>query len=166
MFVLRPRDIAWMEPVLNELSMPHESIYNISNWAYNVKGLDGGWLISDRGTVDAYRLAFQYGISDAVMVGSRTVSEEGCNCNIIMNGNEIEKSGYLWQPYEVCKWPQLYDIDNNLTQKISDQRTFLQSKGYISSRKYPAQIFVTYTGKNYPSQPFLNRNTQDFLNGT
>ena len=105
MFVLRPMNIAWSESLLSEDSKVSESLYDISSWAYNVKGLDGGWFISDRNCLDAYRLAFQYGISDAILVGSRTVSEEGCN--IMLDDNTISKRGYLWQPYEVCSWSQL-----------------------------------------------------------
>ena len=83
----------------------------------------------------------------------------------MLDDNTISKRGYLWQPYEVCSWPQLSNIDPDLTQKISDQRKLLQSHGYISSRKYPAQIFVSYSGKSYPSREFLNRQTYDFLQG-
>lgn len=162
MFVLRPSMVSWSKSILNENLQPHESLFEIPCWAYNVQGLDGGWMISNRNALDAYRLAFQYGISDAVMVGSRTVSEEGCNKHFT---DGSAKLGYLWQSYEVCKWPSLYDIDMKLFSKIEEQRKLLQNLGHISQRQYPAQIFVTYSGLPYPMRDFLNSQTCDFLEG-
>ncbi len=49
----------------------------VSEIAFNLKGKDGGGLIANGAAVDAYRLGMQYGLADAVMVGSNTVSIEG-----------------------------------------------------------------------------------------
>jgi hypothetical protein len=48
-------------------------------WSYNFNGLDGGWLISKSNAIDAFRMAIQYGLSDAVMIGAKSVSLEGCD---------------------------------------------------------------------------------------
>ena len=162
MFVLRPSMASWTASILNEDSQPSDKLFDIPGWAYNVHGLDGGWMISNRNALDAYRLALQYGISDAVMVGSRTVSEEGCNQEFT---DGSPKLGYLWQPYEVCKWPSLFDVDVKLSLKIEEQRKLLQNLGHLSARRYPAQIFVTYSGLHYPERDFLNGQTRDFLEG-
>ena len=69
MFVMRPARDTWKAPVTD-----FTSLYNIRDWCFNFKGLDGGGLIADGSVVDGYRLALQYGISDAVMVGSQTIA--------------------------------------------------------------------------------------------
>jgi len=69
MFVMRPAREKWKTDVTDFSSM-----YNIHDWCFNFKGLDGGGLIADGSVVDGYRLALQYGICDAVMVGSQTIA--------------------------------------------------------------------------------------------
>mgnify|MGYP001585033368 CR=1 FL=1 len=71
MFVLRPARIPWSSQVNSK------SFYEVKNWTYNVKGVDGGWMIANGNVVDAYRLALKYGVSDCVIVGSTTASGEG-----------------------------------------------------------------------------------------
>lgn len=80
MFVLRPAHIAWNSPILSTGDRyVNRKLYSVEDWAYNYRGLDGGWLIADRSPFDAFRVALQYGMSDAVIVGTNTVSTEGVN---------------------------------------------------------------------------------------
>ena len=74
MFVLRPAAEAW-DASLGE-AVP-EALRSGQQWCFNVKGFDGGWLIAAGNPLDAYRLSLQYGLSDAVIVGSNTVVTEG-----------------------------------------------------------------------------------------
>lgn len=69
------------------------------------------------------------------------------------------KKGYLWQPYNPCLWPNIAAADSQLLEKIYAQRALWQSLGHISSRKFPAQIFITWSGVSYDNGP-------DILNGT
>ena len=108
-------------------------------WCFNVKGYDGGWLIAAGNPLDAYRLSLQYGLSDAVIVGSNTVVTEGLD----HEGHE----GYLWQPYGLAAWSQLATLDNKIGDKIADTRAAWQKLGVLSPRRYPAQIVVTQSGK-------------------
>lgn len=136
MFVLRPAQEAWKAPVLLD---GHPTLYGPKKWAFNVKGADGGWLIANGSVVDAYRLALQYGVSDAVMVGSTTVAKEG-----VPHG---KNPGYLWQPYGPANWPHVKAADPQLYEKIMKQRQEWQRLGYLSNRRYPAQIVITQSGK-------------------
>lgn len=78
MFVLRPAFSAWTSPILSDCRSSTESpLRQIEQWAYNYIGIDGGWLIADRSPFDAFRVALQYGICDAVIIGTNTVSKEG-----------------------------------------------------------------------------------------
>lgn len=74
MFVLRP---AYKVTSNSSESFKECDLHRIEDLAFNYKGIDGGWLIADRNSFDAFRVALQYGISDAVMVGTNTVSKEG-----------------------------------------------------------------------------------------
>jgi hypothetical protein len=81
MFVLRPAYNAWTSPlILERFRQPELSdnqLHRVEDWAYNYKGIDGGYLIADGNAYDSFRVALQYGISDAVIVGTNTVSKEG-----------------------------------------------------------------------------------------
>lgn len=136
MFVLRPAQEGWKAPILVD---GHPTLYEAKKWAFNVKGADGGWLIANGNLVDAYRLALQYGVSDAVMVGSTTVAKEGTPHG--------KNPGYLWQPYGPANWPHIKAADAQLYEKIMRQRKEWQRLGYLSGRKYPAQIVITQSGK-------------------
>lgn len=78
MFVLRPAYEAWTESVVSEHD-PNDvsSMFRAQQWAFNYKGLDGGGFIANGAAVDAFRLGMQYGLADAVMFGSNSVSTEG-----------------------------------------------------------------------------------------
>lgn len=140
MFVLRPARRAWTQPLLDD-GRP-TSMFDVEDWCFNVRGLDGGWLIAGGNPLDAYRLALQYGLADAVIVGSNTVAKEGVDHD--------GKPGYLWQPYEPAKWPQLRSLDPDIESKIHTLRRHWQSLGVLSLRRYPAQIVVSQSGEHRP----------------
>lgn len=136
MFVLRPAATAWSSSLSDDVP---SSLRTGEQWCFNVKGYDGGWLIAAGNPLDAYRLALQYGLSDAVIVGSNTVVTEGLDHD--------DHPGYLWQPYGPAAWPQLAALDSKIGDKIADQRAVWQEMGVLSPRRYPAQIVVTQSGK-------------------
>ena len=137
MFVVRPSIHPWSSPLENNL---YETI---DQWAFNYRGYDGGWLIANHNVLDAFRLALQYGIADAVIVSSMTVAMEG------VDKPSEDRQGYLWQPYAVTEWPHLNEAFPLALELITKQRQAWQQQGYIpTTRKYPAQI--VYTGlSNY-----------------
>ncbi len=136
MFVLRPARVAW-SPADGSVDFA-----SAQDWCFNVRGVDGGWLIAGGNPLDAYRLALQYGLSDAVIVGSNTVAKEGVDHG--------EQPGYLWQPYGPASWPHLAAIDSHLTDRIANVRKDWQRQGVLSSRKWPAQIVVSQSGEHRP----------------
>lgn len=136
MFVLRPAAKAWSASLSSNVPA---GLREAEQWCFNVKGYDGGWLIAAGNPLDAYRLSLQYGLSDAVIVGSNTVVTEGLD----HEGHE----GYLWQPYGPAAWSQLATLDNKIGDKIADTRAAWQKLGVLSPRRYPAQIVVTQSGK-------------------
>ena len=146
MFVLRPSQSSWTgEDII-------ESMYDTSlSWIYNLDGLDGGCVISNGNPVDAFRLALQYALSDAVIVSTHTVSTEGVNRRDA-DGRFIP--GYIWQPYVLCEWPHLKLSEPALMQKLDRQRCIWQTAGYLSDRRYPAQIVFTLSGERHPSAEF------------
>ena len=135
MFVLRPMTTPWTAPVVQD-GVP--CLSEGAGWCHNVSGLDGGGLIADGCAFDAYRLALQYGLSDAVLVGSGTVLTEG----VAHAGNP----GYVWQPYGPASWPHVASAEPQLDRKIGSTRQLWQQQGLLSSRRYPAQIIVTQSG--------------------
>ena len=133
MFVVRPSLHPWSSPLDNNL---YEMV---DQWAFNYRGYDGGWLIANHNVLDAFRLALQYGIADAVIVSSMTVAMEG------VDKPSEDRQGYLWQPYAVTEWPHLKEAFPLALELITKQRQAWQQQGYIpTTRKYPAQI--VYTG--------------------
>jgi hypothetical protein len=77
--------------------------------------------------------------------------------DVVQPDGSIRK-GYLWQAYNPCSWPNIVSADDKLLEKIYEQRVLWQSLGHISKRKYPAQIFITWSGMSYDNGP-------DILNG-
>ena len=135
MTVLRPRERRWTGDIDAEL---HE----VPEWIYAVEGVEGakgGGFVANHNAVDGYRLALQYGISDAVLVGGGTVAAEG-----------MGESGYLWQPY----WPvRRKEVASALAERgvdwdkvIAEQRRLLCDQQYLSRRKFPAQVVITAGG--------------------
>jgi len=143
MFVLRPASVAWKEIDIQS-SMYSDSL----DWAYNLRGIDGGWLVANGSAVDAYRLAMQYALSDAVIMSSNNVSSEGVT---VTAKDGTRKQGHLWQPYYPCSWGHLASSDPELLCRLEEQRCEWQKLGYLSDRKYPAQIIFTVSGRKYPS---------------
>ena len=135
MFVLRPALTGWSAPILQD---GKPVISEVSGWSHNVSGLDGGGFIADGCAFDAYRLGLQYGLSDAVMVGTGTALKEG----VPHDG----QPGYLWQPYGPASWPHVAAAEPELDRKIWGVRQLWQQQGLLSSRRYPAQIIVTRSG--------------------
>jgi hypothetical protein len=154
MFVLRPKYAGWFTQ--NGVASL-KSLFEAESWAYNVVGLDGGGLISGYNAVDAFRLALQYGCSDAVLTGTKSLCFEGCD-NVVHNsdGSSSVRKGYVFQPYVLCEWDQLRKADVNLHAKITEQRQLWQRLGYLSQRLYPAQIAVTSSGIHH-------QDSKDFL---
>ncbi len=138
MFVLRASHQSWDSP-LREGEVP-KSIYDVQDWIYNIKTINGGSPQAAGNVMDGFRLGFQYAISDAVMVGSTTVLNGG------MPSAEGHP-GYLWQPYNCAQWPHMQEADPRMLERFSAQRKKLQELGYASDRRYPAQIVVTRSGK-------------------
>eukprot|EP01031_Cornospumella_fuschlensis_P029891 gene29891-36092_t len=149
MFVLRPAlGKPYSSKVLDDTNQPTSLYDSALDWAFNVNGLDGGWLIANGSAVDAYRLGMQYGLADAVIVGTNTVAAEG----VARDG----KAGYLWQPYGPLSWAHVHAADPDVQLKISRQREAWQQLGYLSLRTFPAQVVFSLSGEAYPA-------TDDFL---
>ncbi|RYG60812.1 hypothetical protein EON64_19060, partial [archaeon] len=144
MFVLRPSlGKPYTEKVLDDNNEPTSLYDSALDWAFNVNGLDGGWLVANGSAVDAYRLGMQYGLADAVIVGTNTVAAEG----VPRDG----KAGYLWQPYGPLSWPHVHAADPDIQLKVARQRAAWQQLGYLSSRVYPAQVVFSWSGEAYPA---------------
>lgn len=141
MFVLRPATVPLVGDI-NSAADTQQLIYNPSlDWIFNVNGVDGGGLISNCHAVDGYRLAMQYALSDAVIFGSNIAANDGVST--------AATPGYLWQGYNVCEWGHIKAIDPELNDKLLRNRQVWQKLGYLSDRKYPAQIVFTKTGQHY-----------------
>ncbi len=137
MFILRPANETWSEPIVktdNSLS-----IYDTQNWVYNIDGLSGGGVIANGNVMDGYRLAMQYAITDAVIIGSNTIINDGTPKD---NGDP----GYVWLPQYCAEWPHLKSADPKMLERFSKQRKLMQKLGYSSKRDYPAQIAVSRSG--------------------
>ncbi len=138
MFILRPAFETWTEkPVQDNGQL---SIYEVKHWVYNIDGLSGGGILANENLMDAYRLAMQYAITDAVIIGSSTIIKDGVP-------KEDGSPGYLWLPHYCAEWPHLKKADPEMMNRFRAQRKLMQRLGYASHRKYPAQIAVTRSGK-------------------
>lgn len=144
MFVVRPALSAWTEPVLAGDGFP-ESMYEAQRWCFNVRGTHGSGLIAAGDRLDAYRLALQYGVVDAVLIGSDTVAKEGVG--------DASAPAYLWQPYVPVRWPRLAAAGPDLLGKIMRLRAQWQRLGVLSPRRYPAQVVVSQSGRSKQGQP-------------
>lgn len=147
MFVLRPVRQPWTAPLGRGRGGLLHALRAAEGWCYNVRGADGGGRIADGNPFDAMRLALQYGVVDAVLVGSGTVLAEG-----MPRGAE---AGYLWQPWSPVAWPQLAPLAPDLLQSIERVRRRWQALGVLSARRWPAQIVVSQSGAQRPGEPDL-----------
>ncbi|MFN2427590.1 MAG: hypothetical protein ABR587_14205 [Candidatus Binatia bacterium] len=145
MMVLRPADAAW-NPV-SPASDFAGAVSTVRDWCFDVDGIGGSWPISAGNTLDAYRLALQYGTVDAVMAGAVTVAREG-----LLKG---ARPGHLWQPYAPLSWPALRPHRDVLEAAIAELRRDWQQLGVVSARRYPAQIAITATGLMPEGSPDL-----------
>jgi hypothetical protein len=147
MFVLRPATQALTGSITCR-DDTCESIYNKDlDWVFNVEGIDGGGLISNCDAVDGYRLAMQYAMSDAVIFGSNMCANDGVTTPTML--------GYLWQAYSLCEWGHIKAADPTLFSKFQRNRELWQQMGYLSDRKYPAQIVFTRSGKHYENSKYF-----------
>lgn len=137
MFILRPGKGTWSDSII--MKDGNLSIYDVDHWIYNIKGLSGGGIIANGNIMDGYRLAMQYAITDAVIIGSNTVVNDGIPDK---NGNP----GYMWMPQYCAGWPHLKAADPEMMDRFLEQRKLMQTLGYASKRDYPAQIAVTRSG--------------------
>jgi len=115
-----------------------------------IEHFNGGGLVANGSSLDAYRLGMQYGLSDAIIMSSNNVSADGVD--------NKHRKGYLCLAYGPCQWPHVAAIDEHLEEKFLRQRGLWHQLGYLSSRKYPAQIVISYSGLKYGDSP-------DFLAG-
>ena len=123
-----------------------------TGWVHNIIGHDGGGALSHGNIFDAYRLALQYGLCDAVMVSSKTVAIEGVHRPATKDGAPA-RDGYIWQPSSVCAWQHVRQFDPLLEGKIAANRREWQRLGYLSHRACPAQIIVTQSGLAHEGSP-------------
>lgn len=137
MFILRPEKDTWSNPIIKEDGTL--SIYNVEHWIYTIDGLSGGAVIANGNIMDGYRLAMQYAISDAVIIGSKSVVNEGIS-------DVHGRPGYMWLPQCCAEWPHLRAADPDMLDRFRKQRKLMQELGYASKRDYPAQIAVTRSG--------------------
>ncbi|NQT60586.1 MAG: hypothetical protein HQ557_16555 [Bacteroidetes bacterium] len=142
MFILRPAHDIWSEPPVR--ANGSLSIYDVVHWIYNIDGLSGGGVIANGNVMDGYRLAMQYAISDAVIIGSSTIINDGVP-------KKDGSPGYLWLPQHCAEWPHLKTADPGMMDRFREQRKLMQQLGYASQREYPAQIAVTRSGNKTKS---------------
>lgn len=140
MFVTRPLARAWQQPILMPDGAP--DLGRLCQLVANVRGAEGGSLISGGNAFDAERLALHYGLVDAVLIGSGTLFAEGYSQRVGNVGR-----GYLWQDYTPLAWPQLADRAAVVAAGIRSTRRSWQRLGVLSSRDRPAQIVVTASGR-------------------
>lgn len=140
MFVTRPMAQAWQQPILMADGAP--DLRPLRQLVANVRGAEGGWLISGGNAFDAERLALHYGLVDAVLIGSGTLFAEGYPQQL-GDGD----AGYLWQDYTPLAWPQLAGRAQVLASGIRATRRSWQYMTLLSARERPAQIVVTASGR-------------------
>jgi len=158
MFVVRPvKSIPFTETLLNKEGYP-DSLYNEEfDWSYNlsIENFTGGGLVANGSALDAYRLGMQYGTSDAVIMSSNNVSAEGVD--------NKDRKGYIFQPYGPLQWPHVVAVDAQMEEKVQKQRELWQKMGYLSSRRYPAQVVFSFSGLKQGGDQ--DTTTHDFLAG-
>ncbi|MCK5672940.1 MAG: hypothetical protein KAH95_06175, partial [Spirochaetales bacterium] len=137
MFILRPGKDRWTTPIIKEDGTI--SIYDVKHWIYNIDGLSGGGVIANGNLMDGYRLAMQYAITDAVIMGSSTIINDG-------TPQEDGSPGYMWLPQNCAEWSHLKSADPEMINRFREQRKLMQELGYASNRDYPAQIAVSRSG--------------------
>lgn len=136
MMVLRGAEAAWQPARLEEDLAG--ALRESGDWCFDVDGVPGSWPISGGNAVDAYRLALQYGVMDAVLAGAATVAREGMVAGA--------RPGHLWQPYAPLSWPSLRTHRDFLGPAIEALRRDWQRRGLLSGRRWPAQVAITAAG--------------------
>jgi len=146
MMVLRP--FSTRHPFPGAASWAPASARDVTDWCYDVAGVGGSWPISGGNAVDAFRLALQYGVVDAVLVGARTMAREGLVAGA--------RRGHLWRSDVPLSWPSLRGRRAVLGPAIDRLRGQWQRSGLLSSRRHPAQIVLTRLGEPGDGADFLD----------
>jgi riboflavin biosynthesis pyrimidine reductase len=133
MTVLRPRDRGW-SPSPTALAAG-TALGEGEQWCDTVPGAEGGATIAAGDPLDALRLAFQYALADAVIVGSGTVLAEG-----------MGTAGHRWQPEDPAGWPQLRELWPDLLDELARVRRRWQAMEVLSSRARPLPVMVSRSG--------------------
>ena len=133
MTVLRPRERAWA-PRAGALATG-AALGEAEQWCDNVPGADGGATIAAGDPLDVLRLALQYALADAVIVGSGTVLAEG-----------MGPDGHRWQPEDPAATPQLRRLWPALVDELARVRRSWQEMGVLSSRPRPLPVMVSRSG--------------------
>lgn len=141
MMVLRPATTRWAG--LRDGASLVGALREVDDWCYDVEGIGGSWPVSGGDALDAYRLALQYGTVDAVLAGAATIAREG-----VVAG---ARRAHLWQPYAPLSWAPLVPYRETLEPAIARLREDWQRMGVLSSRRYPAQIAVSASGRVSPA---------------
>lgn len=137
MMVLRPGSARW-KPDFGRTQFS-EAVQQVTDWSYDVRGIGGSWPVSGGNALDAFRLALQYGCFDAVIAGAATLLREG----VAGEG----RRAHLWQPWVPLSWPALRDRREELEAAITKLRRDWQELGVVSSRRWPAQIVASRSGR-------------------
>ena len=133
MTVLRPRDCGW-SPSTAALKAG-TCLYEGEQWCDTVPGAEGGATIAAGDPLDVLRLALQYALADAVIVGSGTVMAEGMGLR-----------GHRWQPEVPAGTPQLRRLWPGLIDELARVRRSWQEMGVLSSRSRPLPVMVSRSG--------------------
>jgi len=141
MMVLRPATMRWDGP--HDGASLAVALREADDWCYDVAGIGGSWPVSGGDALDAYRLALQYGTVDAVLAGAATIAREG-----VVAG---ARRAHLWQPYTPLSWAPLAPHREVLEPAISRLRQHWQQMGVLSSRRHPAQVAVSASGRVSPA---------------
>jgi len=111
------------------------ALFDIDDWSHALEGAEAGSVLSNGSVLDARRLTLRYGLYDAVLVGSATVTEEGLPGAI--------GPGWMWALETPLGFPALAADADPLAAAFDDARRALHTDGWRSSRATPALVVVT-----------------------
>ena len=111
-------------------------------WCHDVEGLPAGAVVSAGSRLDAVRLAMHYGLSDAILVGSATVTAEGLP--------QAGRPGWRWRAETPLSFPVLADVRDELAAALRATRVRWQAEGCLSARPEPALVVLTRAQTSAP----------------